>query len=291
MKTWHLVIDVAQCEDCNNCSLACKDEHVDNDWPGYSKPQPRHGHRWMDVVRQERGQFPMIDIAYRPTTCMQCQDAACAKSSNAVYRRDDGIVMIDPSKALGQKDLVKACPYHAIWWNESQNVPQKCTFCAHLIDDGWTKPRCVQACPTGALQAKYVEESEMSQMVEAEQLEVLYPELNTHPQVYYKNLYRFSRCFIGGSVAVDNQGVVDCAEGAVVTLYQGQNKLAETITDNYGDFKFDRLAGNSGDYAVVVKLSGGEQQSVMVPGLKDSVNLGTISFSGVGALTAEVGKK
>lgn len=128
MKNWYLVIDVAQCENCNNCLLSCKDEHVDNDWPGYAKPQPRHGHRWMDVKRHERGQFPLIDVAYRPTTCMQCQDAACAKSSNAVYRRNDGIVMIDPVKALGQRDLVDACPYHAIWWNEEQNVPRSALF-------------------------------------------------------------------------------------------------------------------------------------------------------------------
>jgi Fe-S-cluster-containing dehydrogenase component len=285
MKTWHLIIDVAQCEDCNNCMLACKDEHVDNDWPGYSKPQPRHGHRWMDVVRHERGQFPLIDVAYRPTPCMQCRDAACAQASDAVYHRKDGIVMIDQKKAVGRKDLVKACPYHAIWWNEEHNLPQKCTFCAHLIDDGWTKPRCVQACPTGALQAKFVEESEMARLVETEKLEVLYPELNTHPRVYYKNLYRFSQCFIAGSVAVDNQGIVDCAGGATVTLYQGQQKLAEAVTDNFGDFKFDRLAKNSGDYAVVVALPECGQQTLPVPELKASVNLGTICFTSKGIPT------
>ena len=35
MKSWHVIIDVANCEDCNNCLLACKDEHLDNAWPGY----------------------------------------------------------------------------------------------------------------------------------------------------------------------------------------------------------------------------------------------------------------
>jgi Fe-S-cluster-containing dehydrogenase component len=290
MKSWHFVIDVAQCEDCNNCSLACKDEHVDNDWPGYSKPQPRHGHRWMDVMRHERGQFPMIDVAYRPTTCMQCNDAPCTKASNAVYRRNDGIVMIDPTKALGQKDLVKACPYNAIWWNETHNVPQKCTFCAHLIDDGWTKPRCAQACPTGALQAKFVEEPEMNRIVDAEQLEVLYPELKTQPQVYYKNLYRFSHCFIGGSVAVESDGLLDCADGAVVTLYQGQKEIAKTATDNYGDFKFDRLVKNSGDYSLIIEVVGCGRQTVQVPMLKGSVNLGTINFVDVASLTADTSK-
>jgi len=278
MKTWHLVIDVAQCEDCNNCSLACKDEHVDNDWPGYSCSQPRHGHRWMDVVRHERGQFPLIDVAYRPTTCMQCQNAPCTKASDAVERRKDGIVIINPDKAKGQKELVKACPYNAIWWNEEQNVAQKCTLCAHLLDDGWTKPRCVQACPTGALKAMLVEEREMARIVAAERLEVLQPELNTQPRVYYKNLYRFSDCFIGGTVEVNNEGTIDCAEGAVVTLYQGQTRLAEAVTDNYGDFKFDRLAKNTGDYSVVIELPGYGRQTVPVPALVASISLVPIRF-------------
>ena len=36
MKKWNMIIDVAKCHDCNNCFLACKDEHVENDWPPYS---------------------------------------------------------------------------------------------------------------------------------------------------------------------------------------------------------------------------------------------------------------
>jgi len=75
MKTWRFLIDVAKCWDCNNCTITCKDEHDGNDWPGYTQAQPRHGHRWMDVVRTERGQYPLVDVAYRPTPCMQCADA------------------------------------------------------------------------------------------------------------------------------------------------------------------------------------------------------------------------
>ena len=278
MKGWYLIIDVAQCEDCNNCLLSCKDEHVDNDWPGYTKPQPRHGQRWMNVIRHERGQFPMIDVAYRPTTCMHCADPSCAKASDAVQRRKDGIVLIDPKKAVGNKELVKSCPYNAIWWNEELNVAQKCTFCAHLLDDGWTKPRCVQCCPTGALTARCVEESEMQRLVVAEKLEVLHPELNTKPRVYYKNLYRFAQCFIGGSVTVDKDGAIDCAEGARVTLFRGNEKLAEAVTDNYGDFKFDRLPPDGSDYSLLVEMAGCGQHVVQVPKLGASVSLGTIGF-------------
>ena len=57
MKQWYLVIDVRWCHDCNNCFMSCKDEHVDNEWPGYTNAQPRHGHRWMNIQRRERGHF------------------------------------------------------------------------------------------------------------------------------------------------------------------------------------------------------------------------------------------
>ena len=103
MRSWNLIIDVAKCEDCNNCSLACKDEHVGNDWPGYAAAQPLHGHRWMNTMRKERGTWPTIDVAYRPTPCMHCDDAPClrAAAGGAVYKRADGIVLIDPQKASG----------------------------------------------------------------------------------------------------------------------------------------------------------------------------------------------
>ena len=59
MKKAYMIIDVEKCEDCNNCFMACKDEYVDNEFLPYSSAQPRHGHRWMNIVRRERGaRFP-----------------------------------------------------------------------------------------------------------------------------------------------------------------------------------------------------------------------------------------
>ncbi len=96
----------------------------------------------------------MIDIAYVPTMCNQCDDAPCvAKGGGAVKKRDDGIVLIDPEKAKGRKDLVDACPYGHIWWNEEHQVPQAFNFDAHLIDQGWQQTRGHQSCPTGAMRA------------------------------------------------------------------------------------------------------------------------------------------
>lgn len=252
MKKWNLVIDVAKCNNCNNCFLAVKDEHVANDFPGYAAPQPLHGHRWLDILRREQGSVPMVDVAYLPVMCNHCDEAPCVKASGdgAVYKRPDGIVVIDPQRAAGKKEIVESCPYGSIWWNAEQNVAQKWIFDAHLLDQGWKEPRCAQVCATGAIRSLQVEDGEMERIAESEGLEVLHPEFGTKPRIYYKNLYRYTKCFIGGSVAVDRDGVMDCVEGASATLVKDGTAVAEQRTDNYGDFRFERLDPESGTYTV-----------------------------------------
>ena len=275
MKKWNMIIDVAKCHDCNNCFLACKDEYVDNDFPPYSLAQPWHGHRWMNIMRKERGQYPKVEVGYLPVPCMHCDNAPCMKKAKkgAISKRKDGIVLIDPEKAAGQKDLVDACPYGAIWWNAEKAIPQKCTFCVHLLEEGWDNPRCVQACPTGAMEVVYQEDAAMKKVVKAEKLEVYRPDLKAGPRVYYKNLYRYTKCFIAGSVALQDKD--ECAEGAKVTLSKGSKALETTQTNNYGDFKFDDLGEKSGKYNLEVKYPGYKGQKLKVD-LKNSMNIGTI---------------
>jgi Fe-S-cluster-containing dehydrogenase component len=276
MNKWNMIIDVAECTNCNLCTLATMDEYVGNAFPGYSAPMPRHGHKWIDILQKERGQVPMIDIAYVPTMCNHCDDAPCvSKGGGAVKKRDDGIVLIDPLKARGRKDLVDACPYGHIWWNEELQLPQAWIFDAHLLDQGWKQTRGQQSCPTGAMRAICVEDGEMADIARDQQLEVMQPALGTKPRVYYKNLWRYSTCFIGGSVAAEAQGVVDCVEGAAVRLLKEGVVAAETVTDNYGDFKFDRLEENSGDYTIEIAAAGRPKKTVGAK-LGASINLGEI---------------
>lgn len=277
MRTWHMIIDVEKCEDCNNCFLTCKDEHVDNDWPGYTASQPLHGHRWMNIMRKERGRFPLIDVAYLPIPCMHCAEAPCIKAAKegAIYRREEGIVLIDPEKSKGQKAVIKACPYGAIFWNEEKNIPQKCTFCAHLMDEGWKEPRCVQACPTGALYIADVDEAEMNALIDSEKLVSLKPELKTSPRVYYKNLHRYEACFIAGSVAHKKNGSDECGAGAKVCLFKDNEKVDEMHADAFGDFKFDNLDENSGNYVIEIDYENNERKKVNVE-LTTSQNMGTI---------------
>ena len=251
MKKWNLVIDVAECHNCNNCFLAVKDEYVGNDIPGYCAAQPSHGHRWINILSRERGRAPMVDAAHVPTTCNHCDAAPCiAAGRGAVKKRPDGIVLIEPEAAKGRKDLVTACPYGAIWWNEERSLPQAWPFDAHLLDRGWPAPRPVQSCPTGAIRALKVSDTEMTQMARAQELQTLRPELGTRPRVYYRNLHRYTHLFAGGTVLGAKGGVIDCLAGARLELLNSGRVIAATETDTFGDFKFDRLAPDSGAYEI-----------------------------------------
>lgn len=275
MKQWYFVKDIALCHDCNNCFMACKDEHVDNEWPGYTAPQPRHGHRWLNLLRHERGQYPRIDVSFLSLTCQHCQNAPCVKAGNgAVARRDDGIVMIDMEKAKGKKGLVDSCPYGAIYWNEEENVAQKCTMCAHLLDDeAWTPglPRCVHNCPTGSLKALKIEPAEMEKIVADEGLANYKADLGTRPNVYYKNLHTFTSNFISAGVLVDG----DCFENATVVLKCDGTVVATEFTNCFGDFKFDGL--DNGEYVVDIDAAG-KKTSETVTLDSTSRNLGFIKL-------------
>ena len=252
MKIWNLIVDVGRCHNSNNCFLSVADEYQRNEHPGYSAEMPLHGHRWIDVKKKERGQAPMVDVAYLPTMCMHCDDAPCiaAAEDDAIKKRDDGIVIIDPVKAKGQKHLVESCPYGAIWWNEEKQLPQHWNFDAHLLDRGWAEPRCVQSCPTGALRSVMITDSEMEKLKSEEGLEQLEPEIQTKPRVHYKNLHLYKKCFIGGTVVITNSGLEDCLEGAITVLNKDGKKIGEEISDAFGEFKFDNLAPAGGEHRI-----------------------------------------
>jgi hypothetical protein len=68
--------------------------------------------------------------------------------------------------------------------------------------------------------------------------------------------------------------VVDCIEGAQVRLMQNGAVVAEATSDNYGDFKFDKLDENSGAYTVEIAANG--KTTTVEANLGASINLGEI---------------
>ncbi len=261
MAKYGMVIDLNKCTGCYNCFLACRDEFAGNEYPGYSAAQPMSGQNWIWVAERERGQFPKVKVAYTPLICMHCDNAGCIKMAKdkAVYRRPDGIVIIDPVKAKGQKQIVSACPYRVIDWNEELQLPQKCTFCAHLLDKGEKEPRCVESCPSGALVFGDLDDSksEVVQLMASGKTEILHPEYGLKERVKYIGIVRK---FVAGTVIYGD--IDECAGGLTVTL-SGKDGKKETKTDNFGDFEFEGLPDNA-EYTVTIKAPKYKEQELKV---------------------------
>jgi len=275
VSKWNLIINIGRCENCYNCVIADRDEHVGNDFPGYAAPAAAVGDGPIRILRRVQGSAPMVETTYLPAMCNHCDDAPCIRyAGDAIRKRDDGIVIIDPVKARGRKDIVGSCPYGAIVWNEEQQLPQTWIFDAHLLDQGWRRPRCQQVCPTDVFEAVKADDAEMQRLAAKDGLKVLKPELATKPRVWYRGLERWQTCFIGGSVSANVAGAVECVQGAEVTLYQAGESLATTATDEFGDFRFYNLPEGGGAYRVEVSHAHGSARRDVVLG--ESLYLGEL---------------
>ena len=277
MKQWGLIVDVARCTNCQNCVLATKDEYIGNSFPGYSGPMPAEGADWVVVDKVTRGSGDQVDVSYVPRLCQHCADAPCmrAPGGDAIQRRADGIVVIDPIKARGRRELVDACPYGAIHWNQEQDIPQAWNFDAHLIDQGWTAPRCVQACPTGALSVYRDTPNRHSADSTLAGTEELRPELHTRPLVRYRNLRRAKTRFLGGTVVhgATDEASDNVPEAAVELKIQGAI-AGRCTTDAFGQFKFEELA--EGCNWTISVTHGALGSATRTGTLSDSTHIGLI---------------
>ena len=261
-------IDVGRCCGCYNCQLACKDEHVENDWTPYAKPQPETGQFWMKVEEHVCGTIPKVKIHYIPKLCNHCEKPACltACPEGAISLRPDGLVLIEPEKCTGCKACLSACPYGAVYFNEALKLVQKCTGCAHLLDNGYKVPRCVEACPTDAI--RFGERQDLKDAIEGSS--VLFPETGSFPRVFYRNI---PGKFIAGTVydPIEKEVVI----GARCLLTSGGKKV-ETFTDAYGDFWFNDLA--RGIYSVSIEAKGFKGRYFSGIDTVKDVNLGDIGL-------------
>jgi tetrathionate reductase subunit B len=266
------VHDNSICNGCYNCQIACKDEHVANDWTPYAKPEPETGHFWLKLDEKVRGQVPRVKVAYTPILCNHCDNAPCIKSCpvNAIYKREDGLVILDPVKCTGCKNCVDACPYGVIYFNDGLNIAQKCTGCAHLLDNGWKEPRCVDACPTLAL--KFMEESEAKEYIT--KAEVTKPERKAKdkPRVYYLNL---PKRFVAGTVYDPVAKEVIIGANVSLTEIDGSKSSYSTKTDSYGDFEFEKL--KVGKYNLVI--DNGKNKETIKVSTENDVSLGDIPLT------------
>lgn len=283
MKKWQLIFDAARCNSCNNCVLATKDEYLFNRFEGYSECAPRQGSLWFTLDRHERGSAPQIDVTHYINTCHQCADAPCITDAtrDALHQREDGIVMIDPVKAKGRSDLVDACPFGHIHWNEAEQVPQKYSLDAHLLDTGWTQTRAVQACPTQALTIVKLDDAVMQQQADRDGLVRPPSAAQARSRIWFKNVGALTHAFLGGTLVRFSETREDCVSGLVVRLIAPDGTVAEERSDAFGDFKFDGLAGAGESYQLEVLSPLGE------PFLAGTFSLENSQWVGVITLPAE----
>lgn len=176
-KNYGFVIDTRSCIGCHACSTACKSENevplgVYRTWVKYT----------------EVGTFPTSHRQFQVTRCNHCANPPCVRICpvSAMYQREDGIVEFDSDACIGCKACMQACPYDAIHIDPETHTAAKCHYCAHRVDVG-LEPSCVVVCPTHAIIAGDMNDpnSEISKVLNKEQVTVRKPEQGTAPNLYY----------------------------------------------------------------------------------------------------------
>lgn len=179
-KQYGMLIDLRQCVGCQACTSACM---IENNVP--------IGQNRTFVTEMEIGEFPDVRKAFLPQLCNHCEDPACVPvcPTGATFKREDGIVVVDSEVCWGCGYCENACPYDKRFMNKETKVIDKCTFCAHRVDEGLL-PACVETCVGGARIFGDLKDknSEISKLLATFPTNVLKKEQGTKPQVFYIGL-------------------------------------------------------------------------------------------------------
>ena len=265
------LIDVDKCSGCSLCIIACKDEHVGNSYAPWTATQPDTGHFWVDVIPVERGKTPRVKMSYLPLLCQHCENAPCIKAcpEDAIKRRPDGLVWIDPAVCNNCGLCESACPYDVIYMNDDLGIAQKCTGCAHRVDEGLL-PRCAEVCPHDAILFADEADSLFKQKGNAKPLEIYHPEYQAKPRVHWRGL---PKPWIAG-IVIDS-GTDEVISGAEITSIDLFDDHALTVrSDEFGDF-WIRGLDKDHKYSVEIKKDGYEGFRAVVTTDGDQ-DLGTV---------------
>jgi formate dehydrogenase iron-sulfur subunit len=141
------LFDATRCIDCRACMVACSVENkIDMDKTRI----------WVAGVGLI-GEFPDLERASMVYHCMHCNEPDCLSACpvGAYSQRLDGPVLYNPTKCIGCRYCMNACPFGVPHFDFDKGLVEgafidKCTMCPQRIDIG-LEPACVATCPTDAL--------------------------------------------------------------------------------------------------------------------------------------------
>ena len=182
-KRYGLLIDLDRCTGCDTCAVACKMENSLDQVSGIRVETV--GGPLRDTPA---GKYPNLSMYYLPVPCMHCSEPPCLPScpAEAIYRRQDGIVLVDEEKCNGCQQCLEACPYDVLVYDPEKDKAWKCTFCAHRVDQG-LEPFCVLCCEMEAMFFGDIGDpsTQVSQLADQRQVYVLRPESGAKPAIRY----------------------------------------------------------------------------------------------------------
>jgi Fe-S-cluster-containing dehydrogenase component len=198
-------IDVNKCIGCGRCVQACKIENKVPKQSFYFRTWieryiiPVEGETVVDspdggingFEKKAIAETEILRTFFVPKLCNHCANPPCVQVCpvGATFISRDGVVLMDNDYCIGCRYCIQACPYGARFLNPNTKTADKCNFCYHRIVKGLA-PACVEVCPT---QARVFGEilrkpTPLARFLRFNEVQVLKPDLNTEPKVYYANL-------------------------------------------------------------------------------------------------------
>lgn len=179
-QRWAMVVDVQKCIGCQACTVSCIMENA----------APENSFRTV-VSTYEVKEDKRCGTYMLPRLCNHCANPPCIPVCpvGATFQRKDGVVVVDGDRCVGCAYCVQACPYDARFINHETGKADKCTFCAHRVDEGLL-PACVETCVGGARIFGDLNDpnSVVHQLLTENKVKVLKPEQGTQPHVFYLGL-------------------------------------------------------------------------------------------------------
>lgn len=210
-KRWALVIDPKKClekEGCRACIDAC---HRVHNVPQFDNRKDEIKWIWKEEYEKafldQENEFIEDSLKKKPVLvlCNHCDNPPCVRvcPTQATWKRQDGIVMMDWHRCIGCRYCVAACPYGSRSFNwrdprpfikeinqdfptRTRGVVEKCTFCNERLAKGLPLA-CVEACPEKAMAFGDLEdpESEVRRLLRNRFAIRRKPYLGTQPVVFY----------------------------------------------------------------------------------------------------------